>query len=139
MLETVVAGAFLVAASAIAALDTAPARAVSYLLARRRRRRRQPEHDVRRRTGDRQRGGKARAGRTESPGAAMRGGLAAKVHAFIRSAGHSRTPFFGASGAHRPSPRVSSLVEEPTGDAPLRFPPSPEDHVAVATMEGWAR
>jgi len=75
MLELVVAGAFLVAASAIAALDTAPARAVSYSLARRRRRRRrQPEHDVRRRTGDRQRGGKARAGRTESPAAPMRGG-----------------------------------------------------------------
>lgn len=54
MLELVVAGAFLVAASAIAALDTAPARAVSYSLARRRRQRRQPEHDMRRRTGGRQ-------------------------------------------------------------------------------------
>jgi len=93
MLELVVAGAFLVAASAIAALDTVPARAVSYSLARRRRRRRQPEHDLRRRTGDRQRGGKVRTGRTESPAAAMRGGLAAKVHAFIRSAGHSRAFF----------------------------------------------
>ena len=91
MLELVVAGAFLVATSAIAALDTAPARAVFYLLAQRRRRRRQPEHDVRRRTGDRRRGGKARAGRTEPLAAAMRGGLVAKVHAFIRSAGQEDT------------------------------------------------
>jgi hypothetical protein len=45
MLELFVAGAFLVAASAIAVLDAAPARAVFYSLARRRRRRRQAEHD----------------------------------------------------------------------------------------------
>ena len=138
MLELVVAGAFLVAASAIAALDTAPARAVSYLLARRRRRRGQPEHDVRRRTGDRQRGGKARAGRTESPAAAMRGGLAAKVHAFIRSLVTAARLFSEPLAPIVFRRGSSSLVEEPTGDAPLRFPPSPEDHVAVATMEGWA-
>jgi hypothetical protein len=46
MLELFVAGAFLVAASAIAVLDAAPARAVFYSLARRRRRRRQAEHDA---------------------------------------------------------------------------------------------
>jgi len=48
LLELFVASAFLAAAGAIAALDTAPARAVSYSLARRRRRRRQLQHDARR-------------------------------------------------------------------------------------------
>jgi hypothetical protein len=41
MLEQFVAGGFLLAASTVAALDTAPARAVMYALAQRRRRRRQ--------------------------------------------------------------------------------------------------
>jgi hypothetical protein len=40
MLEPLVAGAFLLAATTVAALDTAPARAVLYALAQRRRRRR---------------------------------------------------------------------------------------------------
>ena len=46
MLELFVAGAFLAAASAIATLDAAPARAVFYSLARRRCRRRQADHDA---------------------------------------------------------------------------------------------
>jgi hypothetical protein len=41
MLEPLVAGALLLAASMVAGLDTAPARAVQYALAQRRRRRRQ--------------------------------------------------------------------------------------------------
>ena len=41
MLEQLVAGTLLLAASVVAGLDTAPARAVLYVLAQRRRRRRQ--------------------------------------------------------------------------------------------------